>query len=259
MDNLNGAKKILILDDEEDLRDILSFQFKAKGYDVYTAQDGVEGLGQLKTITPDLIILDLNMPNMGGIEFYQRICGTNGHPPYPVMVLTARANTRQLFMEFDVDGFMTKPFDIESLIKEAEVIIQKTSNGGTTRGDETIENIFVIDHDLTALNMISLELLNAGYKVSTSISGTKAIEKMMNDVPDLVLVNLGLTDIPGDIVVQRILRIAKTSQVRCMIYVKKNAQHDKEVLAKISSKTGVAHCMEYTEPKELLEAFKVLK
>ncbi len=259
MDNLNASKKILIIDDEDDLRDILSFQFKNQGYEVVTAEDGVDGLEKLKTIRPDLIILDLNMPNMGGIEFYQKICGPDGHPVHPVMVLTARANTRQLFMEFDVDGFMTKPFEIEDVIKEAEIIIQKSSNGSVTRKHDTIKNVFIIDNDSTALNKISLELLNADYKVSTSTSGTKAIEKMMNDVPDLVLVNLTLTDIPGDIVVQRLSRIAKTSAVRCILYVKKNDQHDNEVLAKFSTKTGVAYCMEYSEPKELLEAFKVLK
>lgn len=259
MDNLNVSKKILVIDDEEDLRDILSFQFKTKGYEVVTAEDGVDGLEKLKTMRPDLIVLDLNMPNMGGIEFYQKICGSNGRPMHPVMVLTARANTRQLFMEFDVDGYMTKPFEIEDLIKEAEIIIQRASNGSAAQKNETIKNVFIVDNDSIALNKISLELLNADYKVSTSTSGGKAIEKIMSEVPDLVLVNLSLTDIPGDIVVQRLSHMAKTSTIRCIMYVKKNAQHDQEVLAKFAAKTGVAKCIEYSEPKEILEAFKVLK
>ena len=59
---------VLIVDDEEDLRDMMMFQFKARGFEVFTASDGIEGLERLKSVSPSLIILDINMPRMGGIE-----------------------------------------------------------------------------------------------------------------------------------------------------------------------------------------------
>ena len=122
---MNPSKKILIIDDEVDLTQMIGFQFKAKGFDVQTAGDGVEALGMVHTFKPDLIILDMNMPRMGGIEFYSKICGTNGRPLYPVLVLTARANVQNMFKDLDIDGFMIKPFDIEELVNEAETIIKK--------------------------------------------------------------------------------------------------------------------------------------
>ena len=82
-------KLILAIDDEPDLLEMEKFQFEAKGYKVETANDGLEGLEKLKTIKPDLIILDLNMPRMGGVEFYQKICDEKNMPRYPVLILTA--------------------------------------------------------------------------------------------------------------------------------------------------------------------------
>lgn len=87
---------ILVIDDESDLREMVQYQFQARGFEVISAANGLEGLDRLKEVTPDLIILDMNMPKMGGLEFYQKICDQNARPKYPVLVLTARANLDQL-------------------------------------------------------------------------------------------------------------------------------------------------------------------
>ena len=123
-----GDKKmtILLIDDEVDLVDAVAFQLKAKkGYDVETAYNGVEGLEKLNEIVPDLIILDINMPKMGGVEFYRRISDAQGKTRYPVLILTARANLEELFKDLNVDGFMTKPFELDTLYKEIDIIMEK--------------------------------------------------------------------------------------------------------------------------------------
>jgi len=122
---MKGKKIILLIDDEEDLRDTVAYQFRAKGFDVVIAVDGVDGLEKLKTFNPDLIILDLNMPRMNGLEFYEHIKGEEAKPKYPVLVLTARTNMGELSIPIDADGFMTKPFELDKLIKEADTIIKK--------------------------------------------------------------------------------------------------------------------------------------
>ena len=65
-------KTILLIDDELDLVEMAKFLFEAKGFNVVTASDGEMGLEQLEHCDPDLIVLDLNMPKMGGLEFYQK-------------------------------------------------------------------------------------------------------------------------------------------------------------------------------------------
>src|SRR5262249_39307831 len=118
-------KTILIVEDEEDLVSMMKFQFEANGYAVVSASNGVEGLSKLSRIQPDLIILDLNMPKVGGIEFCHRIALPDGTLKYPVMVLTARAHTEEIMKEFKLAGFMTKPFKIEQLLKQVEDIINR--------------------------------------------------------------------------------------------------------------------------------------
>src|ERR1039457_4646534 len=123
------GSKILVIDDEEDLRENLKYVLQMKGYVVELAEDGVKGLKALENFTPELIILDLNMPNMGGIEFYQKIC-VRDFPIYPVFVLTARANMEKFFKDFNVDGFMAKPFELTDLIHEINFIINKKASKG---------------------------------------------------------------------------------------------------------------------------------
>ena len=127
---MSNQKTILLIDDEVSLQQLVRMTLKTKGYNVEIAGNGFEGLEKLKTLKPDLIILDMNMPKMGGLEFYQKICCGGDHPKYPVLVLTARANMEQLFKEVNIDGFMAKPMEIDDLLKEVDIIIQKKLNTG---------------------------------------------------------------------------------------------------------------------------------
>ena len=71
---MDEPKKILLIDDEIDLQQLIKTVLSSKGYNVTTADNGQDGLEKLEAADPDLIILDMNMPKMGGVEFYQRIC-----------------------------------------------------------------------------------------------------------------------------------------------------------------------------------------
>ena len=258
-----NKNKILVIDDEPDLREMVGYQFQARGFEVFTAEDGLVGLERLKEITPDLIILDMNMPRMGGLEFYQKICGGNNKPKYPVLVLTARANLEQLFKDLAVNGFMTKPFEVDQLIKEGETIIKKTKRLGGVGVERDLtkpRSVFVAEDDSEAFRKISVALLEAEYKVDSAKSGTSAIEKMMMAPPDVALVKLGLKDIPGDIVAMRLKNLSKTSDVKVILYTHKSDQTNFAIVQKIGEKEGITATVEYMNPEELIEAVdKVLQ
>ncbi len=115
-------KTILFVDDEADFVEMMKFQLENEGYIVVSAHDGEDALGKLEQIKPDLIILDINMPKMGGLEFYNRIITQHGRAKYPVLVLTARADLDGLFKEIEAEGFLQKPFEIGDFISEIKRI-----------------------------------------------------------------------------------------------------------------------------------------
>jgi len=121
---MTQEKSILIVDDEKNLADLVKYQLSAHGYHVAVASNGQEALEKLKAFKPDLIILDMNMPVMNGLEFYTRIADGSGATECPVLVLTTRSELEDSFRGIDIAGFLPKPFLVEDLIKEVDRILE---------------------------------------------------------------------------------------------------------------------------------------
>ena len=115
-------KKILILEDEKELAKLYGKLLKNHGYEVTIAFDGLEGLEKLHQVEPDLIIMDVSMPKMSGVGFYQNICGSDGKPMYPILVVTGRMDLETTFKDLPIDGIILKPFEREDLLKEIKSI-----------------------------------------------------------------------------------------------------------------------------------------
>src|SRR6516165_7476511 len=98
----NSAYKILLVDDEQDILEFLSYNLKKEGYDVYTANNGKEAINIAKKINPHLIILDVMMPDMDGIETCTEIRELPGLKDVMVAFLTARSEDYSQIAGFDV-------------------------------------------------------------------------------------------------------------------------------------------------------------
>jgi DNA-binding response OmpR family regulator len=244
-------KKILILEDEVEIAQLYAKRLKDKGYDPRLAFDGLQGLEKLKTFIPDLILLDVNMPKMGGLEFYQHICDPHGNPLYPVLVLTGRADLEKLFKEFNVEGILIKPFAGSLLSKEVDIILDK---GYWEKTDGSKKKVIIVDDDRTAADKILSVFNKAGFKTEIADNGVTGIEKMMAEPPDLALVKLGLADISGDLVILRLQQIARTRMTSTILYIPKEFELDIFVMEQISHKRGITQMLEYGDPVELLNA-----
>lgn len=113
-----GKKKILIIDDEADLVVSVQLALQAQGYEISTAYDGQEGLDRLKEERPDLIILDVSMPNMDGYTFLQERKAIPSAKNIPVIMYTGRDQMKELFEAEGVMDYIAKPFETEDLIKK---------------------------------------------------------------------------------------------------------------------------------------------
>jgi len=114
--------KILIVDDDGDLRTLLGLCFLRRGHSIVVAGDGAVGLQCVATHAPDLLITDLNMPVLDGLELLRRL-RANGYHDLPVIVLTARSDHRAAAIAAGADAFLVKPVPLRQLGETAERLL----------------------------------------------------------------------------------------------------------------------------------------
>ena len=119
--------KILLVDDEPDILEILKYNLSAQGYQVYTAKNGVEGVEKAKKKNPHLIILDVMMPEMDGIEACEIIRNTKGLENTIITFLTARGEDYSQVAGFDAgaDDYITKPIKPKVLISKIKALLRR--------------------------------------------------------------------------------------------------------------------------------------
>jgi DNA-binding response OmpR family regulator len=115
---MQEGKHILVLEDDPSVQTLMRKQLTAHGFKVTTASDGLDGLMKLEQITPDLIICDVMMPNLDGIEFVKAVKGHDNTQRIPVIFLTAKTDPRSMIDGINVGArfYVTKPFAIDDLL-----------------------------------------------------------------------------------------------------------------------------------------------
>jgi DNA-binding response OmpR family regulator len=111
---------ILVLEDDPSVQTLLRKQLVAHGFKVSLATDGLDGLMKLETLSPDLMICDVMMPNLDGVEFVKAIKGNTLTQKIPVIFLTAKTDPRSMIEGINVGArfYVTKPFQIDDLLSK---------------------------------------------------------------------------------------------------------------------------------------------
>ena len=136
-------KKLLVVDDEFDIVNMLRDYFEMSGYDVLTALSGAEALEKLR-LQPDMILLDINMPDMDGLEVCKRI---RNHVSCPILFLTARVDDTDKITGFRVGGddYVVKPFSLDELGARVEAHLRRDDRQAS-RSRMRFEDDLVIDY-----------------------------------------------------------------------------------------------------------------
>lgn len=115
---LMPKKRILIVDDEPEIVEIVKERLEANGYETLIAHDGEECLREIQKSAPDLTILDIAMPKLDGLAVLRKIRGDRRTAKIPVVMLTAKRQTKFLFevQQFDQTDYLMKPFEAEDLL-----------------------------------------------------------------------------------------------------------------------------------------------
>jgi two-component system OmpR family response regulator len=137
------AARLLVVDDEKTIRELLAGSLRFAGYDVVTAASGAEALRATASARPDLVLLDVMMPDGDGFEVARRIRSSGG-PDVPVIFLTARDEVTDRVAGFDIgaDDYVTKPFSLDEVLARIRAVLKRT------RRDAASPRMRVADLDL---------------------------------------------------------------------------------------------------------------
>ena len=122
-------KKVLIVDDEEHIRELIKFNLKKEGYDIEVAVNGTEALNIIREIKFDLILLDLMLPEIDGLEVCKEIRRNEETSDIPVMMITAKGEEfdKVLGLELGADDYITKPFSIRELMARVKALLRRSN------------------------------------------------------------------------------------------------------------------------------------
>ncbi len=135
------AKKILVVDDEENISELLKYNLQLNGYLVETAFDGIEGFEKARAVRPDVIILDLMLPGMDGLKVCSKIREDNDIKDTPIIMLTAKNMEKDKIAGFEkgADDYITKPFSVKELLARIKAVTKRYSSSAFAGSDESFE------------------------------------------------------------------------------------------------------------------------
>jgi CheY-like chemotaxis protein len=256
---MEAKRKILLIDDDASLQRTVGDFLKFEGYDVVKAESGEKGLEALETMTPDLIILDMSMPGMGGIGFLKAILDSDGKPTHPVLVLTARANMAEFFANVDVDGFIAKPCDPQDLLMEVGRIIFLRS-GDEFDGKGTVQKsrkVLIGEGDFKMGKRLVDWFAARGCVAELITKGPDVLEQAIVTHPDFVVMNTIMDGMNGKAVADLLSSMPGTKGVPVVLYDESGMSLPSTSSNKFGG--GIAIVVEGSEPSVIYDAvMKVL-
>ena len=144
---MEAVLKVLVVDDEEDIRDLVGMNLKRQGFSVVLAADGIAALTVAKAELPDVIVLDLMLPGKDGIQVFKELKADPQLEKIPVIMLTAKGelNDKIQGLELGTDDYVTKPFSPKELVLRLKAVLKRSSR--VTSNSSLVEGAFRLERD----------------------------------------------------------------------------------------------------------------
>ena len=185
------------MDDDINIRELLRQQLESEGYNVREAKDGVDAINQIKTASPDLILLDVMMPQINGFDVAAIFRNDPHTANIPIIMLSITENKQRGYY-IGIDRYLTKPIDTEKLLQEIGSLL---SQGISSK------KVLVVDQNASTLKTISDVLQTQGYNVIEASDPQECINKARLAKPDMIIIDALFSQESADLV--RTLRFEK--------------------------------------------------
>jgi phosphoserine phosphatase RsbU/P len=205
--------RVLVVDDEVDISTILTLTLRRAGFQVTAASDGIDGLSKLAEHTPDLVLLDVMMPRLDGLEMLRRIRSEPATSTMPVIMLTARAQVADRLVGFEhgADDYVAKPFEPNEVVARVQALLRRTEQARLTRpllgllgAWSSAEGLAQLQRDLETTREIQTRLIPAvaprlgGLQTATALRPSMIVGGDFFDVvPMGDLIGVAVGDVSG--------------------------------------------------------------
>ncbi|NDQ56728.1 MAG: response regulator [Acidipila sp.] len=138
-------KRVLIVEDDKDIVELVRYNLEKEGYQVASAADGLGALAHVKKSAPDLVILDLMLPKLSGLEVCREVRRDVALNRLPILMLTARGDEadRVVGLEMGADDYVTKPFSPRELVARVKALLRRTEPGGDVEKPLEVGALFI--------------------------------------------------------------------------------------------------------------------
>ncbi len=215
-------KKILIIEDDVFLGDVLLQKMTKEGYETELARDGKEGFEKIKTMKPDLVLLDIVLPNMNGYEILEAKQIDKNISSIPVIVISNSGQPVEInrVLEFGVKDYLVKAqFDPQEVLEkvknqflsEAEKKPKETSDVPSVSLEG--KKILWVEDDKFLNDIIARKLASTKCIFSHTADGEEALQMIANDKPDIILLDIILSGIDGYEILRRIKSDSKMKDI----------------------------------------------
>ena len=211
MNEPSGKIKILLVDDEEDFLSSAAKALERRGLEVQTARDGAEAFARIERHPVDVVVLDVKMPGLDGVEVFRRLKKEGQR--LPVIILTGHGSIPQAF-EVSKEGvydYLAKPCDMDVL---ASMIKEAAQAHATAAGEKKLEedvsaamvSVLIVDDEVELLASLKPVLERRKMTILTAQSGEEALSKLRESTVDVVVLDIKMPGMDGLEVLQRIKR-----------------------------------------------------
>jgi len=195
------SKNVVVIEHNQVLADMMKERLVSLGYEVHVVTDGSAAYEQVRKLKPDIVTLEIMMPNLNGLVILEELKSSEETRDIPIIIISiAGSHSARNSLQLGAVDFLQKPLDFKKLDKKIRSFTSKKS-------------ILVVDDDLGILKLLEVRLGFMGYRVITASDGENACAKARIEKPDIILIDVVLPDMDGFEVINRLKNDCEVADV----------------------------------------------